>query len=99
MAKVAFLGLGVMGYPMAGHLKTKGGHDVTVYNRTPAKAEKWVAQFGGKSFEHLGAPCNQQAIDAGRRQMPCEFGAEPFGCSGNDIQKPFESEPAATLSR
>jgi len=49
MAKVAFLGLGVMGYPMAGHLKTKGGHHVTVYNRTPAKAEKWVAQFGGRS--------------------------------------------------
>ena len=49
MAKVAFLGLGVMGYPMAGHLKYKGGHDVTVYNRTAAKAEKWVSQFGGKS--------------------------------------------------
>ncbi len=49
MAKVAFLGLGVMGYPMAGHLKNKGGHDVTVYNRTAAKAEKWVKQFGGKS--------------------------------------------------
>jgi 3-hydroxyisobutyrate dehydrogenase len=49
MAKVAFLGLGVMGYPMAGHLKNKGGHEVTVYNRTAAKAEKWVAQFGGKS--------------------------------------------------
>ncbi len=49
MAKVAFLGLGVMGYPMAGHLKTKGGHEVTVYNRTAAKSEKWVAQFGGKS--------------------------------------------------
>lgn len=49
MAKVAFLGLGVMGYPMAGHLKNKGGHDVTVYNRTAAKAEKWVSQFGGKS--------------------------------------------------
>jgi 3-hydroxyisobutyrate dehydrogenase len=48
MAKVAFLGLGVMGYPMAGHLKVKGGHDVTVYNRTAAKAEKWVAQFGGR---------------------------------------------------
>ena len=47
--KVAFLGLGVMGYPMAGHLKTKGGHEVTVYNRTFAKAEKWVAQFGGKA--------------------------------------------------
>jgi len=49
MAKVAFLGLGVMGYPMAGHLKVKGGHDVTVYNRTAAKAEKWVTQFGGRS--------------------------------------------------
>ena len=48
MAKVAFLGLGVMGYPMAGHLKNKGGHDVTVYNRSAAKADKWVAQFGGK---------------------------------------------------
>jgi 3-hydroxyisobutyrate dehydrogenase len=48
MAKVAFLGLGVMGYPMAGHLKNKGGHEVTVYNRTTAKAEKWVSQFGGK---------------------------------------------------
>ena len=42
MAKVAFLGLGVMGYPMAGHLKNKGGHEVTVYNRTAAKAEEWV---------------------------------------------------------
>jgi len=49
MAKVAFLGLGVMGYPMAGHLRNKGGHDVTVYNRTGAKSDKWVAQFGGKS--------------------------------------------------
>jgi 3-hydroxyisobutyrate dehydrogenase len=47
MAVVAYLGLGVMGYPMAGHLKNKGGHDVTVYNRTPAKAEKWVAEHGG----------------------------------------------------
>ncbi len=47
MASVAFLGLGVMGYPMAGHLRKKGGHDVTVYNRTAAKAEKWVAEFGG----------------------------------------------------
>jgi 3-hydroxyisobutyrate dehydrogenase len=49
MAKVAFVGLGVMGYPMAGHLKTKGGHEITVYNRTAAKAEKWVSQHGGKS--------------------------------------------------
>lgn len=46
MAKIAFLGLGVMGYPMAGHLQA-AGHDVTVYNRTPAKADKWVAQYGG----------------------------------------------------
>jgi 3-hydroxyisobutyrate dehydrogenase len=51
MAKVAFLGLGVMGYPMAGHLKVKGGHEVTVYNRTAAKGEKWVAQFGGRRAE------------------------------------------------
>jgi 3-hydroxyisobutyrate dehydrogenase len=48
MAKVAFLGLGVMGYPMAGHLVAKG-HSVTVYNRTAAKAEAWVAQYGGKA--------------------------------------------------
>jgi 3-hydroxyisobutyrate dehydrogenase len=47
MASVAFLGLGVMGYPMAGHLRNKGGHDVTVYNRTMAKAEQWVGQHGG----------------------------------------------------
>ena len=46
MAKVAFLGLGVMGYPMAGHIAAKG-HDVTVYNRTAAKAEAWAAQHGG----------------------------------------------------
>ncbi len=50
MAKVAFIGLGVMGYPMAGHLKVKGGHDVAVYNRTFSKAEKWAAQFGGQAF-------------------------------------------------
>jgi 3-hydroxyisobutyrate dehydrogenase len=49
MAKVAFLGLGVMGYPMAGHLKNKGGHEVTVYNRTAAKAEQWAKEFGGKA--------------------------------------------------
>lgn len=47
MAKIAFLGLGVMGYPMAAHLKHKGGHDVTVYNRTTAKAEKWAKEHGG----------------------------------------------------
>ncbi|MFL6974207.1 MAG: NAD(P)-dependent oxidoreductase [Xanthobacteraceae bacterium] len=49
MAKVAFLGLGVMGYPMAGHLNNKGGHEVTVYNRTAAKAEQWVKEFGGRA--------------------------------------------------
>jgi len=46
MAKVAFIGLGVMGYPMAGHLQSKG-HDVTVYNRTASKAEAWVEKYGG----------------------------------------------------
>jgi len=47
MVKAAFLGLGVMGYPMARHLKAKG-HEVTVYNRTTAKAEKWVSEQGGR---------------------------------------------------
>ncbi|MEM9209133.1 MAG: NAD(P)-dependent oxidoreductase, partial [Pseudomonadota bacterium] len=46
--KCAFIGLGVMGYPMAGYLQ-KAGHAVTVYNRTASKAEAWVAEFGGKS--------------------------------------------------
>ena len=50
MAKVAFIGLGVMGFPMAGHL-AKAGHDVTVYNRTRAKAERWVAKHGGRLAE------------------------------------------------
>src|SRR3954470_23741300 len=49
MAKVAFLGLGVMGFPMAGHLAKKGGHQVTVFNRTAAKAKAWVEKFGGKT--------------------------------------------------
>ena len=49
MAKVAFLGLGVMGYPMAGHLKKKGNHEVTVYNRTAAKSAQWAQEYGGRS--------------------------------------------------
>jgi 3-hydroxyisobutyrate dehydrogenase len=69
MAKVAFLGLGVMGYPMAGHLKTKG-HDVTVYNRSPARAEKWVEEFGGRR-----APAPSEAAKGQ------EF---VFACVGND---------------
>jgi 3-hydroxyisobutyrate dehydrogenase len=48
MAKVAFLGLGIMGFPMAGHLKNKGGHEVTVYNRTGAKAKDWIDKYGGR---------------------------------------------------
>ncbi len=66
MAKVAFVGLGVMGYPMAGHLKGKGGHDVTVFNRTAAKAEKWVAQHGGKS-----APTPREAAAGQDFVMTC----------------------------
>ena len=46
MAKIAFLGLGVMGYPMAGHLQAKG-HSLTVYNRTREKSSAWVAEYGG----------------------------------------------------
>jgi len=66
MAKVAFLGLGVMGYPMAGHLKNKGGQDVTVYNRTATKAEKWAAQHGGKH-----APTPRQAAEGQDFVMAC----------------------------
>jgi len=70
MAKVAFIGLGVMGYPMAGHLAKKGGHDVTVYNRTAGKAEKWVAQHGGRSAKTPAAAAD---------------GADfVFSCVGND---------------
>ena len=44
--KLSFIGLGVMGYPMAGHLK-RAGHDLTVYNRTSSRAGDWVKEFGG----------------------------------------------------
>jgi 3-hydroxyisobutyrate dehydrogenase len=71
MAKVAFVGLGVMGYPMAGHLKAKGGHEVTVFNRTATKAAKWVGQHGGKS-----APTPRQAAEGQDFVM---------ACVGNDI--------------
>ena len=47
MSKVAWIGLGVMGYPMAGHLKMRGHHDIVVFNRTRKRAEAWVAEFGG----------------------------------------------------
>jgi len=70
MAKVAFLGLGVMGYPMAGHLQKKGGHEVTVYNRTAAKAQQWAKEYGGK---HAASP-----RDAAR---DCDF---VMMCVGND---------------
>ncbi|MEL7468907.1 MAG: NAD(P)-dependent oxidoreductase [Pseudomonadota bacterium] len=69
MAKVAFLGLGVMGYPMAGHLAANG-HDVTVYNRTASKAEAWVAQHGG-AMAHT-------PVEAAK---DCEF---VMACLGND---------------
>jgi len=64
MAKLAFLGLGVMGYPMAGHLQKKGGHQLTVYNRTGAKAQQWALQFGGK---HAASP-REAAKDCEFRQ-------------------------------
>lgn len=69
MAKLAFLGMGVMGYPMAGHLAAKG-HAVTVYNRTAAKAEAWAKEHGGQSAETPRAAAE---------------GAEVvFACVGND---------------
>src|ERR1700761_5533988 len=67
--KVAFLGLGVMGFPMAGHL-VKAGHEVTVYNRTGAKAEQWVAKHGGQ------AKPTPAAAAAGAEIV--------FACVGND---------------
>jgi len=66
MAKVAFVGLGVMGYPMAGHLKAKGGHDVTVFNRTAGKAEAWVSQYRGRS-----APTPREAAAGQDFVMAC----------------------------
>lgn len=70
MAHCAFIGLGVMGYHMAGHLKTKGNHNVTVYNRTGAKADKWAAEFGGKTAATPAAAAD---------------GADfVFACVGND---------------
>jgi 3-hydroxyisobutyrate dehydrogenase-like beta-hydroxyacid dehydrogenase len=69
MVKAAFLGLGVMGYPMARHLAAKG-HDVTVYNRTTAKAEKWVAEHGGRLAT--------TPVEAARGQDIV------FACVGND---------------
>jgi len=70
MSKVAWIGLGVMGYPMAGHLKTRGGYEFVVFNRTRAKAEAWVAQFGGR----LAASPAEAAEGA-------DF---VFACVGND---------------
>jgi 3-hydroxyisobutyrate dehydrogenase len=69
MAKVAFLGLGVMGYPMAGHLQQKG-HSVTVFNRTADKAARWVAEFGGASASNPRLAAKGQEL--------------VFSCVGND---------------
>ena len=49
-SKVAFIGLGVMGYPMAGHL-ARAGYATRVYNRTTAKSEQWCAEYGGECFD------------------------------------------------
>ncbi|PYR95876.1 MAG: oxidoreductase [Acidobacteria bacterium] len=70
MAKVAFIGLGVMGYPMAGHLAKRGGHEVTVFNRTTAKAERWAAEYAGKS--------------ATTPKLAAEGADFVFTCVGND---------------
>ena len=59
--KLSFIGLGVMGYPMAGHLK-KAGHDVTVFNRTPSRAQKWVDEYGGSAAPAPAAAARDQDI-------------------------------------
>ncbi|ABD87619.1 NAD(P)-dependent oxidoreductase [Rhodopseudomonas palustris] len=66
MAKVAFLGLGVMGFPMAGHLVAKGGHEVTVFNRTQAKANIWAEKFAGRT-----APTPREAAEGQDFVMAC----------------------------
>jgi 3-hydroxyisobutyrate dehydrogenase len=66
MAKVAFIGLGVMGFPMAGHLVNKGKHEVTVYNRSPAKAKAWIEKFGGRA-----APTPREAAAGQDFVMAC----------------------------
>jgi 3-hydroxyisobutyrate dehydrogenase len=66
MAKVAFLGLGVMGFPMAGHLVKKGGHEVTVFNRTASKAKQWADKFGGRT-----APTPKAAAEGQDFIMAC----------------------------
>jgi len=71
MAKVAFIGLGVMGYPMAGHLLKKGGHELTVYNRNGAKAEAWVKEYGAGRIAATPAEAAREA----------DF---VFSCVGND---------------
>ena len=71
MAKVAWIGLGVMGYPMAGHILKKGGHDLVVYNRNAAKAEAWVKEYGAGRTAKTPA---EAAADA-------DF---VFCCVGND---------------
>ena len=64
MSKVSFIGLGVMGYPMAGYI-SKAGHDVTVYNRTKAKAEKWIKEYKGNMAETPAesCPCSPRALE------------------------------------
>src|SRR3954468_23966933 len=66
MAKVAFIGLGVMGFPMAGHLVAKGKHDVTVYNRSAAKAKAWSEKFSGRT-----APTPREAAQGQDFVMVC----------------------------
>jgi 3-hydroxyisobutyrate dehydrogenase len=66
MAKVAFIGLGVMGFPMAGHLVAKGKHEVTVYNRNAAKAKAWSEKFGGRT-----APTPKEAAQGQDFVMSC----------------------------
>src|SRR4051794_28113085 len=60
-AKIAFIGLGAMGYPMAGHL-VRAGHQVVVFNRTAATAERWIAEYGGQLAQTPAAAATDAAV-------------------------------------
>ena len=97
--KVAFVGLGVMGFPMAGHLKL-AGHDVCVYNRTTAKAEKWVETFGGRMaatpaeaargagivFACVGNDDDLRSVVLGETGGVCRHGA------GDGLRRPYDGK-------
>jgi 3-hydroxyisobutyrate dehydrogenase-like beta-hydroxyacid dehydrogenase len=89
--RVAFLGLGVMGHPMAGHL-VRAGHDVTVYNRTPARAEAWVAEHGGRA-----APTPRAAAAVAEVVLACVGNDDDLAAVCRGADGAFAGMAAGTL--